>query len=369
MGCEIYIITTRKKGVPTYEEEGGIRVFRVSTPYNVKGISKFLELDKKIGIDIVNAHGTACISYALLRSFMKRKPYLIHVHDTTAGAMKWGEYLPFTVTPIDAIRDMYLMRTTLARQKIMWRRADLLIAVCNSLARELHELYSIPKNKIRVAYNGVDVDFFHPVTEDYKQIIRGKLGIEGAPVILYVGSLTQRKGPHYLLRAIPQILKRFPKATFVFLGGVPAFLRTKVHLRLWHDIIRTTGIQKHVLLVGEVKHREVLNFYAAADIFVLPTLYEGLPKATLEAMASGLPVVTTNVSGNPELVLNGKTGFTVQPRDINQLANAIIDILSDQGLLKTMGFEARRRVEEQFNWRKTAEKIMEIYNEALRLYC
>ena len=363
LGAEVHIITNKLAGVPDYEEREGVRVYRVKVPYNIEALRELRKLDKKIKVDVVHAHGTSPITFALVNSLVKMKPYVVHIHDTTAGIMRNCGYTPLGLAPVSALKERFWIAVTLARQRFMWKRADMLIAVSNGVAGELSELYGVPHEKIRVVHNGVDVNLLQPVTEETRSKLQRKLGIKGNPVILYVGHLSPRKGSHYLLKAVPQILKAFPKAVFVFVGGIPKFLKTSVYWSLWHDIVERLGIQEHVLFVGEVKHREALDFYAAADVFVLPTFYEGLPKATLEAMATGLPVVTTNIDGNSELVLHGKTGYLVEPGHVNELADMIIQVLLDPSKAKTIGLQGRKWVEAHFTWRQAAEKIIDIYEE------
>jgi len=365
LGAHMHIIAARRENVADYENVGCINVYRVNRPYNISALMKMKKLEDTVGVDIVHAHATSAISYALLRRFMKRKPYVIHVHGTTAGVINALKILSFKA-PKRTFKEKFWTWVSLKRQELMWKRADLLIAVSNNIADELCKFYDVHSDKIRVVHNGVDVDVFKPVNEETRQNARKKLGIQGEPVILYVGHLSPRKGLQYLLRAAPKVIAKFPKATFVFLGGTPKFVKRTDYQKIWIDLAANLGISRNIIFAGEVRHRNAVNFYAASDAFVFPTLYEGLAKALLEAMACGLPVVATNVGGNPDVITHGETGLLIEPDNVDQLADALIKVLSEPSLARDMGLRARGIMEKHFTWKVAARKIMAIYEEMLK---
>lgn len=364
LGVEIHVVCAKTEHSPSYEQINGIAVHRVRVPYNIFALKKIIELNKRIDVDIIHAHHTSCMSYTLLRRFLSDKPYIIHVHDTTAGALKSYESIPFRLAPGAFLKEFIMTKAVpLAKQRFMWKRADVLIAVSNSIARELHEDYGVPEEKIRVVYNAVDVDLFKPA--ENKNALRRSLGIKGQPVILFVGHYGFRKGPHYLIKAAPTVLRKFPEASFVLVGGTPPFLGTRIYWQILRDLSSSLNVQNHINLVGSVSYDKVFDYYSIADVFVLPTLYEGLPKVVLEAMACQLPVVTTNVSGNPEVVTDGETGLLVKSGSVSQLADALIRVLSDPKMAEKMGVKGRKRIKGYFTWEKTARKIVAIYEEML----
>jgi phosphatidylinositol alpha-1,6-mannosyltransferase len=191
------------------------------------------------------------------------------------------------------------------------------------------------------------------------------LGLEGDPIVLFVGHFGLRKGSHLLLKTVPAVLKSFPQALFILVGGTPSFLASGIYWNTLRDIVAQSGVSERVKFVGTVPYDEVVSYYRAADLFVLPTLYEGLPKVVLEAMACGLPVVTTRVSGNTDAVVDGETGVLVDPRSVEQLRDAMLSVLSDPGMMRRMSAKGRGRAEEMFTWERAAREVSQVYSELL----
>jgi len=363
LGVAINVVSALAEGGPVYEGRGGVSIHRVRAPYNLFALGKIRELGRQGKVDLVHAHATHGISYALLRGLVLNRPFVVHVHDTTAGAVKGGEYISFRLGLTAALRERYIVEMALTRQRLMWRKADRLVAVCTSVADELNAYYGIPKERIRVVFNGVDTETFKPSPD--KQRFRRELGVEGDPVVLFVGHFGLRKGSHLLLKAAPAIIERFPQSLFVLVGGTPSFLGSDIYWGMLQDLAVQSGISKQVRFVGTVPYDEVVRYYLAADLFVLPTLYEGLPKVVLEAMACGLPVVTTRVSGNTDVVVNGETGVLIEPQSVEQLQDAILNLLSDPEMMRQMGLRGRQRALEKFTWERAAKQVLDVYDEIL----
>ena len=130
-------------------------------------------------------------------------------------------------------------------------------------------------------------------------------------------------------------------------------------------LAKKLGIDDRVVFLGDSKN--ALEVYRALDVFVLPSLSEGFPTVNLEAMAAGLPVVTTDVGGAAEAVHDGECGFVVQPGDERALADAIVRLCKDAPLRKTMGARAREVVRESFGSDVTARRVMNAYQEVIGL--
>jgi len=363
LGAYMYVIAARRRGIPNFEVNNGIRVYRVSRPYDVTAVLKMRKLGEIDRIDIVHAHATSGFAYALLKRIMK-KPYVIHVHGTTAGVKNSLKRFLLGI-PRNSLERKFWNWLSLKRQEFMWKKADVLIAVSRNIVDELVCFYHVSRDKVKLVHNGVDTNFFKPVSYDFKMEARVKLGISGDPVILYVGHLGIRKGLQFLIRAVPKIVERFPLAKFVLLGGTPSFLGKRDYRQVWSELTGKLGVSKNIVFAGEVRHRNVREYYAAADVFVFPTLYEGLAKALLEAMACGLPVVATNTGGNPDVITDGNNGLLVEPGDVEGLASALTSLLLSPRLAKKLGKNARDTVKKHFTWRIAAEKIMGVYEELL----
>jgi glycosyltransferase involved in cell wall biosynthesis len=167
-----------------------------------------------------------------------------------------------------------------------------------------------------------------------------------------VARLDEQKGHRYLLEAAVEI----PEAVFVLVGDGPerAALEKQVHQLKLEDRVLFFGFRN-----------DIQNWLSACDLFVLPSLYEGLPIAVLEAMAAGKPVIATDIPGNREAVVDGLTGCLVAPQDPRSLAVAIRSLLADSALRKRMGQAGREIVSQKFSMKEMVRQVTEVYTECL----
>ena len=208
-----------------------------------------------------------------------------------------------------------------------------------------------PGDKIRVVHNGIDVDR-GPVHGDpgLRAVLAGR---SDRPLVLTVARLDAQKGYGHLLAAAATV----PDAVFVLVGEgrKKATLKRQAH---------ALGIAERVRFLG---HRnDVPDLLAACDVFVLPSLYEGLPLSVLEAMAAARPVVATAIDGTTEAVVPGVTGLLVPPADPTRLAGAIRALLEDGALARRMGEEGRARVCREFSLRRMIDGVTGVYDELLQ---
>jgi len=171
--------------------------------------------------------------------------------------------------------------------------------------------------------------------------------------ILTTGAHLKRKGFEYLIRAMPSILKEYPDARLHILSDGPR----REHLE---GLTRDLGLKSNVIFHGYLSVNELLSFYKNCRIFCHPSLSEGFCHTTLEAMASGRPVVSTDTNGS-EMVEHNKTGFVVPTGDSEAISDAILRILNNDELTYKMGINARSKVEKEYDWHKLAKKYYEIY--------
>ena len=206
--------------------------------------------------------------------------------------------------------------------------------ICNSkmVRDEIHERFGLPEEKLPVIYNAVDSEAFSPELRKHREAARTALHIpEDATVFLLVGSGYARKG---VARAIEAFARVTGNCRLIIVGHDKA-------LRSYKRLARRLDVRERVLLVGP--QDETKPFYGAADVFVLPTLYDPCPNAALEAMASGLPVITSTKCGAAELVLEHDAGYVCPARDIDALAGHMTT-LTDPQVRGPMGARARDAV-------------------------
>lgn len=229
--------------------------------------------------------------------------------------------------------------------------ADRITALTEWEKREAGKL-GIARKKIEVVPNGIILDRFRRRKLDFFE----NLGIDGE-VLVFVGQPSRRKGWEYFLRAMPQILKHSPEAQAVFIG----YRRNPEVERLCSKL----GINDSVRFLGFLPEEKKIEALCAADVFVLPTLYEGFGIVFLEAMACGLPIVTTDVAGNSEIVENKKNGLLVKPRNSKAVADAAVRILSSSALRNRMKKNSMKKSRE-YDWKAVAKKYLEIYESVLK---
>ncbi|MBI4825074.1 MAG: glycosyltransferase family 4 protein [Nitrospirae bacterium] len=208
-------------------------------------------------------------------------------------------------------------RMLLYLEKKTFENSKIIIANSNMVKKDITKNYSIPPEKIHVIYNGVDLEKFQPADDGKKAALKYSMGLQGRKVILFAGADLDRKGLPVLLKAF-SLMK--DKGVKLLVAGKDA---KKRHISSANKL----GIKEDVIFWGPEK--DITKLYAAADIFVLPTIYDPFSNATIEAMASGLPVITTSNNGASELIDNGVEGYVVKdPADHKLIAEKISSVLS-----------------------------------------
>jgi UDP-glucose:(heptosyl)LPS alpha-1,3-glucosyltransferase len=231
-----------------------------------------------------------------------------------------------------------------------------IIAISRLVKDNIMDNYRVPSADIEVIYNGVDLERFHPDNrKKYRNEIRQKYGLTGDDfVVLFVGSGFERKGVKYLIEAVESISKPLT-LMIVGKGSGKRFKKPP------HPVPLPNGERgRRIIFCGPQK--EIYKYYAAADVFVFPTIYEPFGNVHLEALASGLPVITTKNSGASEIIENGKQGFVIENPEgiIEEIVERIIHIM-DRNVNQRMSVEARK-LAESFSFEKHIQKMHELYN-------
>ena len=241
------------------------------------------------------------------------------------------------------------------------RRADRLIAVSSHVADYAVQLGADP-NKIRVIPSGVDAERFQP-----RDRAAARAALRLSPeqrIILFVGTLEPRKQVDRLLMALPLVRETIPSARVVIVGTGDA-AGAGDQTELLHRVVRENRLEASVHFVGRVADDELTSWYAAADVFALPSSSEGQGLAALEAMSSGLPVVASAVGGLLDAIVDHQNGALVPPGDVPALARRLIDVLEDGCLRARLGAAARETAIRRYSWERTAADTMAVYDELL----
>ncbi|MET7750970.1 glycosyltransferase family 4 protein [Micromonospora sp. NPDC005367] len=202
---------------------------------------------------------------------------------------------------------------------------------------------------------GVDVDTYHPDVDG--EPVRARLGLSDRPVVVCVSRLVPRKGQDMLIRAMPEIIRRVPDAALLVVGGGP-------YRATLEKVARQVGVDRDVVFTGSVPAAELPAHYAAGDVYAMPCRtrnrgldVEGLGIVYLEASATGLPVVAGDSGGAPDAVREGETGYVVNGRDVDQLADRVSRLLADRDLARQFGAAGRAWVEQEWRWETQAQRM------------
>lgn len=253
--------------------------------------------------------------------------------------------------------DTYQRRLEAWSHWVVNRRADKVIANADAVRDFVMRTEGCPADKIIVIPNGINDEFDESTAKELRAQERAALGLSPQTrVVGTLGRLAWKKGQEYFLQAAAAIVHREQNVTFVLVGDGP--LRTQLEAQA-----HALGIASQVKFLGQrLDSQAVISMF---DIFVLPSVIEGMPNALLEAMALEKPVVVTNAGGNAEVVTHGVTGFVVPTHQSGEMAQAILQLLRDQALARQFAHAARQAVHQRFSFRHTLDAMESLYTEML----
>ena len=237
------------------------------------------------------------------------------------------------------------------------RKVDRIVAVSKEVRDAvLQQLAPVDEACVTTIPNGVDPTRYDVQSD--RAALCAELGVEiASPLILAVGRLSEQKGHRYLLEAAHSVLRAHPGAHFLLAGD--GELREPLL-----EAAHASGLGERVHFLGV--RRDVPSLLASTDVFVLPSLWEGLPIAILEAMAAARPIVATDVGGNTEALQDGVTGSIVPPADAPALATAVQAALSDPDRARELGQSARERVVADFSVENQAKQYIDLFEDIVR---
>jgi glycosyltransferase involved in cell wall biosynthesis len=290
------------------------------------------------GVDLVHIHSALAPSSTLARAGLlaaaarsRRVPVVIHAHG--------GRLVSFAQNA----RNRRLIRLCL-------RSTTHLIAVARGVTQVLEE--ELGESRVTFVPNGVDTDRFMPGPTE---------GGSRPPRVLYVGHLSERKGVLDLLTASQLLHSDGLVHELVLVGGRPDE-GDEEYRRIEAEIEKQAG---PVRIVGSIEYEDMPAEYTDADIFCLPSWWEAMPLSILEAMASGKPVVATDVGDVSQLVVHGRTGLVIEPKSPDSLRDALASLLNDAAMRNAMGTAGRERAVEEFSSVTTHRRVCNVYERLL----
>lgn len=314
-------------------ESRGLQVTRIlcRRRFDPAGIKKIREIVRTQNIELVHSHGYKSDIYAWLAARRAGLPLLAtsHLWTRQTAAVRFYEFL-----------DARVLRTF-----------DAAVAVSDRIAADLCHAH-VPGQKIRIIDNGIDL---HPF-DSAVPVLKPELSVGDRLLIGTVGRLVSQKGMPFFLQAAQHLLKQFSNLQFVLVGDGPE--RAKLE-----QMAKDLDLGTKVSFTGA--RSDMANVYASLNIFVLASISEGLPMALLEAMASGVPVVATEVGAIPKVIVPGKNGMLVHPGDAAELAQAIACYVRDPVLRDRLSRNARRDVHERFSSQVMTENYCKLYEQLI----
>lgn len=289
--------------------------------------------------DIVHCHNPPVFLPAFILAKKSKAKLILTMHGPWADLRKNSRFLA------DKIEEFSI------------KHSDIVIAVSKSLKKRLDEKYNLAKNKIKVIENGVNTDIFRPATRKEKKSLRIKYKIPiDKKVILYVGRFVKEKRVNDLLETIPLVTEQNSNVLYLLVGGG---FDSKL-INKW--IEEHKDYKKYIKIIPSIPHENIHEIYKCADIFVLPSEAEGMSLSLLEAMASGLVSIVTNISSNTELIQNRKFGLSYSVGNFNLLANYILLCLKDFNLLKTYKNSTYDFIQKKYSILKQVNRYFKIYS-------
>lgn len=371
-GHEVEVVSLAT-GEPSTQKHSGITVHRVLAdeelerfqlvltllPYShsiLKQLSslyqKFLQLHNERPFDVVET--PEMFGEGIFVGTAKIAPLVVRLHTP---------HFKFIDEKLHLIDDSFDHRLLAIQEQLAIMQADAVTCPSEDLAKYVAAKTGYPLKAISIIRNHVDTRKF---TQEGTHLIEKK---NEKVSIVFVGRLEERKGVYVLADAIPSVVKRFPSAHFYLVGkdtNTAEFgksVREELKVKL-----ANSDCADNVTFTGPVPHAEMPSVYRSADVCVLPSLYENAPITCIEAMATGVAVVSTSAGGTKEYLDDGETGFIVEPGKAEPLADAIIRLLENPELRDSMARKARSKCEQKYDRREIARQSHLLYEDACQSF-
>lgn len=351
MGHEVEIITSNVPQNKETEQLDGITIRRchcLCEPLRTPIVPDLLKLGDTLDqFDIINIHnaysfGAVCAAYF---SRTCATPIVLTHH----GQHRFGE----------PVKDLCVQLYRNSAERLILRSVDHVVVLSQSDALYASSLGADP-NKISIIPNAINVDDFSPyISLDPTEFLE-KHNLEGKKIILYVGAVIARKGIEYLIKSVPSVTAgiHLEEEVVLVIVGAGDYLSSA------KTLVKELKLEKSVIFLGRVSFTELLQAYRSADLFVLPSLSEGLPTSILEAMYFGLPVVSTDIPGVRDHFKG--IALLVPPRNEHALSDALCTLLSDNGVSQDLSHRSKTLINTGYTWDLVAKQYERMYADLMR---
>jgi glycosyltransferase involved in cell wall biosynthesis len=348
-GHAVTVLTTRCPGdSPSRSEEEGIRVFRY------RNLARLFRNPIAPGLlfpppsirqaDVIHAHNehSFASNAAVLLGRRFGKPVCLTVHGRLVMSSRFGD---FVLSVYEKTISPWVLCTAAG-----------ITAATPSDKERLERLYGLPEERITVIPVGIDLEYWDSLRGGRPRTYGWQAGLQAKKVILVATQLIRRKGIDFLIRGMPRILTAEPEAVLLIAGSGEEMANLR---RLAHS----QNLDAHIHFLGRIFDAELSAAYQTAQVFVLPSLSEGLPTCVMEAWAHGKPVVATRIDGMQDC-FSGVADLTA-PSDPCALADGILGLLQDPEKAAERGAAGRRLMEKEYTWPVVAGNMLEAYNKAI----
>ncbi|MEJ7591134.1 MAG: glycosyltransferase family 4 protein [Planctomycetaceae bacterium] len=303
---------------------------------------------------------------AIRRAIADFAPQLVHTHSSKAGILGRLAANQLGIPAVHTIHgaSFHYGQNVLAKTAYQWaeRRAanwcQHYISVCDAMTDQYVQAGIAPREKFTTIYSGMDVDHFLTPRRD-PATLRQELGLSPQNIVLgKVARLFHLKGHEYLIEAAPFVVKAVPNVRFLLIGD--GILKSEFQTR-----IAELGLTKHFVFAGLVAPEAVGDYLHAMDVVVHTSVWEGLARVLLQGSIAGRPVISFAIDGAPEVCVPDETGILVEPRNVSQLAEAMIRLAQDAALRQRLGAAGKDRFTEQFRHQNMTRRIREVYEKVL----
>lgn len=368
--CEVHILTMKARHAAKHEVVEDVHVHRGGFFEEDLSVTKTLWKHVaffwyvlvnllRLETDLIHAHNGIPGLAALLASRVRGIPFVFTNHT------------PYTSVHHKIASESTGLRSRfedfqVALEKFCARNASRVIATSGKVKEGLLSI-GVSENKLFLVPNGAETQKFQQDSTKAKEV-REKFRLEGNAIILYVGRIVKYKGLDYLVDSASRIVQKHPDVKFVVVGPVSYYsanVLTPYYQKLKRKIDKRQ-LSNYFLFTGAVDEEDLIGFYSACDLLVLPSLSEGFGMVLVEAMSCGKPVIGSRIDGIVDVINHGEDGYLVSPARPEEIASKVNHLLERPVERKRMGRTARKHVEEMFDWNILAPRIIEIYRDAIR---
>ncbi|MGG3944048.1 glycosyltransferase family 4 protein [Peribacillus psychrosaccharolyticus] len=292
---------------------------------------------------------------------------LIHIFNRPRLVLPVRKAAPHSKITLSMHNDMFTLKKIKPEEAgAVLEELSHIVTVSNYVGKVIKTLYPQAASKIQTVYSGVDTDRFlpgdHPKMKTIRDELRREHGLENKTVILFAGRLSKNKGVDRLIKALPDLAKKFDDLALVIVGS-NWFSQDKVTDYIVYIRSLAEKLTIPVVNTGFVSSSEIQNWFAASDVFVCTSVWEEpLARVHYEAMSAGLPIVTTERGGNPEVIQVNVNGVIVKnPENPDNFTEQISSLLTNKSLMKSMGERGRELAILHYKWERVASEIFEVW--------